>query len=415
MVDLIQPFFHETEYENYGGANKMNKNFCPNCGKKIRPDAKFCPYCGKSLVTVNNKKPVVPTNVVQPNVNVQQTAPVTPSRENVPAAPKKPKGKKALIWIILILIVLGVGGYFVYQHHQTATNDDLVVNKMSKKQLAGLTIAYAHKKYPKNKIWNDAYNQAVSGSVEIMQRKKYSIGNTEYKASKDSYVYVINKKAVFTMSNAAKNSERRITIADDKKVLGQVKVIDAYKAVKKDNDLSKIDHIKFVSDDKHSSDNVTKVNDDNDNQDEDDQSSSSEEQSSESQSSSSSSKDNSTNTASTPFNLKPFVVPSQMVGKWYFATSDGKVQSLVITNNSIDGKPIYQKDDKITNSSKFLKSSIRSKVYLASMSGGYVEYGVYGVDGNRIRIKDGHLVQEGGGGELDYYRTPQAAKNNPSE
>lgn len=194
-------------------------NFCPNCGKKVRPGAKFCPYCGQNLATSNSQN-TFSVNKVQPTNNVQRTAPVITCRENIQTTPNKPKSKKALIWTILVLIILCVGGYFIYQHYQTTTNDDLVVNKMSKKQLAGLTIDYAHKTYPKNKIWNDAYNQAVSGDVEIVQRKKYSIGNTEYQASKDSYVYVVNKKAVFTMSKAAKNSDKRITIADDKKVLG---------------------------------------------------------------------------------------------------------------------------------------------------------------------------------------------------
>lgn len=25
-------------------------NFCPNCGRKLDPDAKFCSNCGKSLI-----------------------------------------------------------------------------------------------------------------------------------------------------------------------------------------------------------------------------------------------------------------------------------------------------------------------------------------------------------------------------
>lgn len=166
---------------------------------------------------------------------------------------------------------------------------------------------------------------------------------------------------------------------------------------------------------------MSKTNDNDDdeqsdsNDDQNDQSSSSGDQSSESQSSSSRPKNNDTSSAATPFNLKPFTVPNQLVGKWYSADSDGKVGSLVITYNSIDGKPLYQNDNKITNSSKFMKSSARSQIYIASMNGGYVEYEVYGVDSNKIKIKDGHLVQDGNGGEIDYYRTPQQAKNNPSE
>lgn len=118
--------------------------------------------------------------------------------------------------------------------------------------------------------------------------------------------------------------------------------------------------------------------------------------------------------AKTPFNLKPYKVPKKLVGKWYAADSKRKVFTLVFTKTSVDGHKLYKDNPKITNSSKFLKSEKRGKIYLAAKEGAFLRYGINGIDNIRVKVKGDHLLYYGNGGDLSFYKSAKKAKHNPN-
>jgi hypothetical protein len=75
--------------------------FCTSCGKEITPDMKFCESCGTPV----EQGPGVPTvgTLVQPPRQPQVTA----------SPPKKPTPVIWIAGIVVVLLVIAAGGYFV--------------------------------------------------------------------------------------------------------------------------------------------------------------------------------------------------------------------------------------------------------------------------------------------------------------
>lgn len=101
--------------------------FCVKCGKKIAESAAFCGYCGhrtkSATQTVQNEKEQIEKQTVAEQTIAEQTpAEQTPAEQTIAeqaaeAVPKKSKGK-AIIWIALLVVIVGLGstaGYFVSQ------------------------------------------------------------------------------------------------------------------------------------------------------------------------------------------------------------------------------------------------------------------------------------------------------------
>lgn len=206
------------------------KKFCPNCGAPLDPNDKFCSHCG---YVIDNKQST--------NVNEAPTQQITQSGN----AQAKSHNKK-LFWVVIgaaILLILAIGAGVLFVHHQNEQEIASTVDRMSKRKLAGLTIEYAHLHYKDNSAWNDVYHDAQNGDVKVERYKKYDIDNSTITAKGNNYVYVINKKAIFTTDNDKKNSQSAITLSDGKRQLGVVKTTDAYKDVQKHNAVSNLDKI----------------------------------------------------------------------------------------------------------------------------------------------------------------------------
>jgi len=110
----------------------MAMNFCLHCGTKFEPDARFCQECGfdKSTITTTAElipesasiPPVIVTSPLppqNPEIHPKAPEPVRFSSKNTQSAkisesPKQQKRKSGWIWVLLILGILGVAGWFVY-------------------------------------------------------------------------------------------------------------------------------------------------------------------------------------------------------------------------------------------------------------------------------------------------------------
>lgn len=92
--------------------------FCTNCGKKIDDTTKFCIHCG------------TPTSNQQANTSVTEIGP-TDNQAIIDEVKAKPKKVNKLIPIIigatlLIIIAVGVTGYFLYQRHLEKQTDNVM-------------------------------------------------------------------------------------------------------------------------------------------------------------------------------------------------------------------------------------------------------------------------------------------------
>lgn len=217
------------------------KKFCPNCGKPVDPDEKFCSSCGQNLVNrpqaVNNSQ-LTQAQPQSQTINTQVVGDAHPR-----------KSKKWLIFSIIIALLVVGGGTYAYKWHKDNQEVQATVDKMSKRRLAGLTITYAHLHYRDNEAWNKTYQEAMNGNVDVERYKKYTIGDSTITAKGNNYVYVINKRAVFTTDNDKENSKSDLILADGRKELGRVKTTDAYKEVKKQDlqTLNKINKVELTN------------------------------------------------------------------------------------------------------------------------------------------------------------------------
>lgn len=142
-------------------SDQTGTKLCPQCETEMLISDRFCPECGmdtsmnEGIITNNNFPPVeqpaeiyppkaeiipplIPEQKLKPedipppppeSVLIQTPAHVPPTRESEPAA--RPKRKKNLLWIVLVIIVLGilgVAGWYVYFGSQGETSSETISN-----------------------------------------------------------------------------------------------------------------------------------------------------------------------------------------------------------------------------------------------------------------------------------------------
>ena len=96
---------------------------CPKCGKLVSDKATVCPSCGASLTPPDESAPQEKfvekeSPIKQPEVKESQPIPNKPSGEGWYQEPEKPKSGLSpfLLSVLLAVVVLGVGGFFVYNN-----------------------------------------------------------------------------------------------------------------------------------------------------------------------------------------------------------------------------------------------------------------------------------------------------------
>lgn len=85
--------------------------YCKNCGKELRENAKFCTSCGKKVVNEVNTTEEVIENNVESKVTKEDVIKTIKEAKTITEKNKKSK----LPIILIMLLILVIGGYFVYK------------------------------------------------------------------------------------------------------------------------------------------------------------------------------------------------------------------------------------------------------------------------------------------------------------
>lgn len=157
------------------------------------------------------------------------------------------KNKAKIIIAAIIVVVLAVAGTIFYTSKGVNHSNQKVdtpttaqkVDKLSMKQVAGLTIVYTHLKYRDNTNWQHIYQISKDKKVSIRKYRQYQFSDYMAKAKTGEYVYVLNKEAVFAISNKNKKSKAVVAIGDNKHELGSQKLTTIYKKVFADKQAKK--------------------------------------------------------------------------------------------------------------------------------------------------------------------------------
>ena len=96
---------------------------CPKCGNLVSDKATVCPSCGASLtappeIAPQEKAVEKEAPIQQPEAKEQQPIPDKPSGEGWYQEPEKKKSgvSPILLSVLLTVVILGVGGFFVYNN-----------------------------------------------------------------------------------------------------------------------------------------------------------------------------------------------------------------------------------------------------------------------------------------------------------
>lgn len=160
--------------------------------------------------------------------------------------------------IFILLIIIGIGAFFYMRrpHHASTHPQPLAmkkdsslsykINKLSNKQIAGMLIYYAHLKYKSNDSWGDIYQEATEGGLKINRYRKYRFENYTVESTDKNYLYVIDDRVVYTISNTKDKSKAKIVFGDSQQELGEANLTTIYTTVMREPNskkiLSEIDH-----------------------------------------------------------------------------------------------------------------------------------------------------------------------------
>lgn len=261
---------------------------------------------------------------------------------------KQKKILTGLIAAVVVLLIVFMALFFLRQNNKKTVVTHSAFTKVGHKkdavadlsirQAAGLAIVYAHLKYTDNQNWNEIYQDANNGDLEIDRYQQYQFGNYSVKPNDSQALYVVNKEAALIFTNPRTPGQGRVLISDEQQRLGEADTHTIYKYVKSHgmlNTAKKISH-------KMNLETQAAVQPQ------------SQSKTSQSQSKQSSSLTTASNKQDP--NLQPVAISSKLQGTWVaaglFATKLGeKVQ---IGSNSIDNQTIY-KLNKMPSSTKALK------------------------------------------------------------
>ena len=95
----------------------MAKNFCPNCGKPLKPNAKFCGYCGEKIIT--ETKPAIDEEISsteKTSTNFNTAVDLDNIKQQALSGIDKFKVLPNRIKIIALILVIAIIGYAGYYH-----------------------------------------------------------------------------------------------------------------------------------------------------------------------------------------------------------------------------------------------------------------------------------------------------------
>lgn len=364
---------------------------CSNCGTSNKAGAQFCHNCGAPL-----KEKELSRRSRKPN------------KRRIP---------KAVYWISGLVVILVAAGGFWLTRQSHASNPEVTTatknKQLTPKDLAAMTLVYAHLKYKDNSDWQQLFKEAKEGNCEIGKYANYNFGDYSVQAQ-GSDLYVINGKGAVAISKSENPEDAQVVIGDTHRQLGTTTVKKIIKAVPNGLDnkdvvkISKHLQIKKKSVKKSDSSEVDTHEEANESS-----QSSSESSSASERSSSSSSSEN-----KTPLpGMKLLTIPVQFRGTWY-STADSS-DTVTITDHEVDGASLYSSDYWRGLSEAGIKKmmALGDKVLFGEVTSediAYIPAKDYGADasGRQYLVIDNHPAllegSPGMGGRL-YFRSEELA------
>lgn len=194
--------------------------YCPNCGAKLNASDKFCDHCGTDVSNVQ------PAAVVQKVQSVER-----PNKE----LDKNSKIRRNCLIIAACVVLLAAGGvvFFTLQSenmagnlpftmHKTATDKAAESigyspnKKMSSNDIAGFTIAYAHMNFKDDPEWDEVFDKARNGDLDIASYPEYNFGDYDVKAPEAGAVYVITPEIGYVVSDVSHPQNAKVTFIDSR-------------------------------------------------------------------------------------------------------------------------------------------------------------------------------------------------------
>ena len=147
--------------------------YCPKCGNRLDANAKYCDKCGTDVSNVN-KKPNRPAPISQ----IKKPASVSVSNQ---LSAKRSRIRRNCLIVAACIVLLAAGGvvFFTLQSENASNSLPFVTHnksekmaekigyspnkKMSSKNMAGFTIAYAHMHFQDDPDWDEVFDKAENG------------------------------------------------------------------------------------------------------------------------------------------------------------------------------------------------------------------------------------------------------------
>lgn len=193
--------------------------YCPKCGNRLTTNDKYCDKCGTDVSNVTTSQL---ENVQRVQTNNVET--------------KNSKLRRNCLIIVACVVMLTAAGVVFFTLQSENMNNSLPFisrkektdhaaarigytpnKKMSSKDTAGFTIAYAHMNFPDDSDWAQAYDKCQMGELDISSYPEYNFGDYDVKAPQGGAVYVVTPDLGYVVSDVNNPSDAQITYINSKK------------------------------------------------------------------------------------------------------------------------------------------------------------------------------------------------------
>src|SRR5699024_10525046 len=93
--------------------------------------------------------------------------------------------------------------------------------KMSSKNMAGFTIAYAHMHFQDDTDWDEVFGKAENGELNIASYPEYTFGDYDVKAPAGGIVYVVSPDIGYVVSDLDDPNKAQLTFGNNPKGAGK--------------------------------------------------------------------------------------------------------------------------------------------------------------------------------------------------
>ena len=201
--------------------------YCPKCGNRLDANAKYCDKCGTDVSNVN-KKPNRPAPISQ----IKKPASVSVSNQ---LSAKRSRIRRNCLIVAACVVLLAAGGvvFFTLQSENASNSLPFVTHnksekmaekigyspnkKMSSKNMAGFTIAYAHMHFQDDPDWDEVFDKAENGDLNIASYPEYTFGDYDVKAPAGGIVYVVSPDIGYVVSDVDHPNKAQVIFVNSQK------------------------------------------------------------------------------------------------------------------------------------------------------------------------------------------------------